>query len=194
VESVEELTGLTMDYWAMTGFASFEEMVDGVDGLVVDVPFAMSDEASRAFFEPGVQTLDGDNALAFARNRHDLPSGDFGRSEDQGLLMVSALAQLKKEFNQDPARLLAWVASFVRHGTTTLSLDEVLDLAFTGTTINANKVVNAVLPGGSGMVNGLSVVTLNQETLDAITKDLADDGILKKANVPPSPNESLLGG
>jgi LCP family protein required for cell wall assembly len=194
VETVEQLTGLKMDYWAMTGFASFEAMVDDVDGLVVDVPFAMSDEASRAFFEPGVQRLDGDNALAFARNRHDLPSGDFGRSEDQGLLMVSALAQFKKEFNQDPPRLLAWVASFVRHGTTSLSLDEVLDLAFTGTTINANKVANAVLPGGVGMVGTLSVVTLNEETLDAISKDLADDGILKKANVPPSPNESLLGG
>jgi hypothetical protein len=108
--------------------------------------------------------------------------------------MVSALAQLKKEFNQDPSRLLAWVASFVRHGTTTLSLDEVLDLGFTGTTINANKVVNAVLPGGVGMVGTTSVVTLNQDTLDAISKDLADDGVLKKANVPPSPNESLLGG
>jgi LCP family protein required for cell wall assembly len=194
VETVEQLTGLKMDYWAMTGFASFEAMVDDVDGLVVDVPFAMSDEASRAFFEPGVQRLDGDNALAFARNRHDLPSGDFGRSEDQGLLMVSALAQFKKEFNQDPPRLLAWVASFVRHGTTSLSLDEVLDLAFTGTTINANKVANAVLPGGVGMVGTLSVVTLNQDTLGAISKDLADDGILKKANVPPSPNQSLLGG
>jgi len=194
VETVEQLTGLKMDYWAMTGFASFEAMVDDVDGLVVDVPFAMSDEASRAFFEPGVQRLDGDNALAFARNRHDLPSGDFGRSEDHGLLMVSALAQFKKEFNQDPPRLLAWVASFVRHGTTSLSLDEVLDLAFTGTTINANKVANAVLPGGVGMVGTLSVVTLNQDTLDAISKDLADDGVLKKANVPPSPNESLLGG
>jgi hypothetical protein len=44
------------------------------------------------------------------------------------------------------------------------------------------------------MVGGLSVVTLNQESLDAISKDLADDGLLKKANVPPSPNESLLGG
>jgi hypothetical protein len=70
----------------------------------------------------------------------------------------------------------------------------VLDLAFTGTTINANKVANAVLPGGVGMVGTLSVVTLNQDTLDAISKDLADDGVLKKANVPPSPNESLLGG
>jgi LCP family protein required for cell wall assembly len=194
VQTVEQLTGLKFDYWAMTGFASFEQMVDDVDGLVVDVPFAMSDEDSRAFFDPGVQRLDGDNALAFARNRHDLPSGDFGRSENQGRLMVAALAQLNKEFNQDPARLLAWVASFVRNGTTTLSLDEVIDLAFTGTAVNANHVENIVLPGGAGMVGGLSVVTLNQESLEAISKDLADDGLLKKANVPPSPNESLLGG
>jgi LCP family protein required for cell wall assembly len=194
VQTVEQLTGLKFDYWAMTGFASFEQMVHDVDGLVVDVPFSMSDEDSGAFFDPGVQRLDGDGALAFARNRHDLPSGDFGRSENQGRLMVAALAQLKKEFNQDPARLLAWVASFVRNGTTTLSLDEVLDLAFTGTAINANKVENVVLPGGAGMVGGLSVVTLNQESLDTISKDLADDGLLKKANVPPSPNESLLGG
>jgi polyisoprenyl-teichoic acid--peptidoglycan teichoic acid transferase len=194
VQTVEQLTGLRMDYWAMTGFASFEQMVDDVDGLVVDVPFAMSDEASRAFFDPGVQRLDGDNALAFARNRHDLPAGDFGRSENQGRLMVSALAQLKKEFNKDPARMLIWAASFMRNGTTTLTLDEVLDLAFTGTAINANKVQNVVFPGGTGMVGSASVVTLNQETLDAISKDLADDGLLKKANLPPSPNEPLLGG
>ncbi len=194
VQTVEQLTGLKMDYWAMTGFASFEAMVDQVDGLVVDVPFAMNDEDSRAFFEPGVQRLDGDNALAFARDRHDLPAGDLGRSENQGRLMVAALAQLKKEFNQDPARMLAWVSSFMRNATTELSLDEVLDLAFTGTAINANKVVNAVFPGGAGMVGGLSVVTLDQAALDTISKDLADDGLLKKANIPPSPNAELLGG
>ncbi|HEY8117349.1 MAG TPA: LCP family protein, partial [Actinomycetota bacterium] len=43
VRTVEQLTGLKMDYWTMTGFATFEHMVDDVDGLVVDVPFAMND-------------------------------------------------------------------------------------------------------------------------------------------------------
>ena len=47
----------------------------------------------------------GGQALAFARDRHDLPQGDFGRSENQGLLMVSALAQFKKEFAKDPSRI-----------------------------------------------------------------------------------------
>ena len=104
VQTVEQLTGLKMDYWAMTGFASFEQMVDDVDGLVVDVPFAMSDEASRAFFDPAVQRLDGDNALAFARNRHDLPAGDFGRSENQGRLMVAALPSSRRSSTAGQAR------------------------------------------------------------------------------------------
>jgi polyisoprenyl-teichoic acid--peptidoglycan teichoic acid transferase len=191
VETTELLTDITFDYWAMTGFAGFDAMIDGIDGLVVDVPFAMDDVKSRAFFEPGVQRLSGRDALAFARNRHDLPAGDFGRSENQGLLMASSLTQFKKEYTKDPSRLLIWVGSFLSNVQTSLPLDELMTLAFTGTAINQKKVVNAVLPGGTGMVGGLSVVTLDQTALGAISADLADDGLLKERNIPPSPNAPL---
>jgi LCP family protein required for cell wall assembly len=194
VRTVEELTGITMDYWAITGFGGFRAMVDQVDGLVVDVPFALNDASAQAFFEPGVQRLDGDNALAFARDRHDLPAGDFGRSENQGLLMVSALAQLRKEFTQDPSRMLDWIGAFTRNAQTTVPLDELINLAFTGTAIMHKRVVNIVLPGGSGTAGTLSVVQLDQVALQAISKDLADDGLLKKGNIPPSPNAPLLAG
>jgi polyisoprenyl-teichoic acid--peptidoglycan teichoic acid transferase len=193
VQTVEQMTGITMDYWAMTGFAGFEAMVNDVDGLVVDVPFALDDPAARAFFEPGVQRLRGADALAFARDRHDLPAGDLGRTENQGLLMVSAITQLKKEFHKDPSRMLAWVAAFVRHGQSTAGLDELVDLVFTGLTVNQNKVVNVVFPGGSSMIGGLSVVSLNQETLTTISRDLRADGLLRRANIPPSPNAPLTG-
>jgi LCP family protein required for cell wall assembly len=193
VETVEELTGITMDYWAMTGFTTFVDMVNGVDGLVVDVPMAMSDTASDAFFEPGIQRLNGGDALAFARNRHDLLAGDFGRSENHGLLMVSALAQLKREFTKDPGQMLIWVGSFLRYAQTTMALDDVMDLAFTGTTISPKRVVNAVLPGSTGFVGTTSVVNLDQETLQAISRDLEKDGLLKVANIPPSPNAPQIG-
>lgn len=192
VRTVEELTGITMDYWAMTGFDGFRSMVDQIDGLVVDVPFAMDDASAKAFFEPGVQRLDGDNALAFARDRHDLPAGDLGRSENQGLLMVSALAQLRKEFTADPSRMLDWIGAFVRNSESTVPLEELINLAFTGTAINHKKVVNIVLPGFSGDAGGLSVVNLDQAALLAISADLADDGLLKKGTIPPSPNAPLL--
>jgi polyisoprenyl-teichoic acid--peptidoglycan teichoic acid transferase len=193
VETVEELTGITFDYWALTGFSTFVDMVNGVDGLVVNVPMSMSDEASGAFFEPGVQRLNGGDALSFARNRHDLVAGDFGRSENQGLLMVSALAQLKREFTKDPGRMLLWVSSFLQHGQTTLALEDVMDLAFTATAISPKRVVNAVLPGGVDMVGTMSVVLLDQTVLQAVSTDLKNDGILKVANIPPSPNAEQIG-
>jgi len=192
VKTVEELTGLTMDYWALTWFDGFRSMIDQIDGLVVDVPFALSDDSAKAYFEPGVQRLDGKSALAFARDRHDLPAGDLGRSENQGLLMVSALTQFNKEFDSDPSRLLWWLGSFMRNSRSSLPMDELMSLAFTGTEINPKKVVNIVMPGGSAMVNGLSVVNLDQTQLQAISADLADDGLLKKGNIPPSPNAPLL--
>jgi LCP family protein required for cell wall assembly len=192
VDTVEALTGLTMDYWAITGFESFDAMIDQVDGLVVDVPFALDDGLARASFEPGLQRLDGRDALAFARDRHDLPSGDFGRSENQGLLMISALTQLRHEFNKDPSRLLVWVGAFMRNVKTSLPFDELMSLAFTGTAINPKTVVNVVAPGGNGMVGGIAVVNLDRTRLAAMTADLAADGLLKKGNIPPSPNASLL--
>jgi LCP family protein required for cell wall assembly len=194
VRTVEELTGLTMHYWALTGFEGFTTMVNQVGGLIVDVPFAMDDPSARAYFEPGVQRLDGSDSLAFARDRHDLPAGDFGRSENQGLLMISALTQLRKEFSKDPSRLLEWVGAFTRNTESSVPLDDLMDLVFTGTTLNHNKVVNIVAPGGIGEVGGLSVVTLDMATLQAIAADLADDGLLKKGNIPPSPNAPLLEG
>lgn len=192
VQTVEQLTGLQMDYWALTWFEGFEAMIDDVGGLAMDVPFDVFDSLARAELEAGPQVLDGREALAFARARHALPAGDFGRSENQGRLMVAALAQLQKEFERDPGRLLTWIGAGLRNAQTSLGLDELLSLAFTGTTINARKVVNIVLPGSVGMAGGTSVVHLDATALTAISQDLADDGLLKKANVPPSPNASLL--
>ena len=194
VRTVEQLTGITMDYWAITGFDGFDSMVNQVDGLVVDVPFTIGDASSQLFFEPGVQRMDGDDALTFARERYDLPAGDFGRSENQGLLMVSALRQLRKEFAADPSRLLEWIGAFTRNARSSVPLDELINLAFTGTAMNDNKVVNVVAPGTIGSAGGLSIVNLDQVTLEIISADLSDDGLLKKGNIPPSPNASLLAG
>ena len=194
VQTVEALTGLTMDYWAITGFNGFPKMIDQISGLVVDVPFALDDPYARASFAPGVQRLAGKDALAFARDRHDMPACDFGRSENQGRLMIAALAQFRKEFTKDPSRLLVWVGAFMRNVKTSVPFDQLMDLAFTGTAVNPKTVVNVVAPGGVGTAGGSSIVNLDRTALAAITSDLAADGVLKRGNIPPSPNASLLGG
>jgi polyisoprenyl-teichoic acid--peptidoglycan teichoic acid transferase len=193
VKTVEALTGIKIDYWTLTWFDGFQKMIDDIGGLTVDVPFAMSDHYSHAYFDPGVQTLVGRDALAFARNRHGLPEGDFGRSEDQGLLMTSALAQFRKEFVKDPSRLLSWVGAGLRSTRTNVPLDQIINLAFTCTTINPKHVENIVAPGTTGTVGGLSVVNLTSEA-QAIFNDMKDDGLVARKRIPPSPNASLLAG
>jgi polyisoprenyl-teichoic acid--peptidoglycan teichoic acid transferase len=193
VDTVEQLTGLTMDYWALTWFEGFKAMIRGVGGLSMDVPFDVFDSLAGAEISAGPQVLSGPDALAFARARHTLPSGDFGRSENQGRLMVAALAQFRKEFSKDPSRLLTWIGAGLRNSETDVPLDELMSLAFTATTINPKRIVNIVVPGSVGMAGTTSIVSLSQTTLDAISHDLANDGLLKKANIPPSPNASLVG-
>ncbi len=193
VETVEELTGLTMDYWALTWFEGFEAMINDVGGLQLDVPFDVVDRYAHANLSAGEQLLNGRDALAFARARHALPAGDFGRSENQGRLMIAALAQFQQEFQRDPSRLLPWVGAGMRNARTNIALDQLMTLAFTGANLNAKRVVNIVVPGGVSSAGAMSVVSLDATALEAISKDLEDDGILGKKNIPPSPNAELLG-
>ena len=79
VKTVESLLGVRMDYWALTWFDGFRAMIDDIGGLTVDVPFDVHDSYSRADLSAGLQTLDGRDALAFARARHALPN-EFGNS------------------------------------------------------------------------------------------------------------------
>lgn len=193
VRTVESLMDVTIDYWALTWFEGFQAMINDIGGLTVSVPFDVYDRYAHAQLDAGTQRLSGRDALALARARHVLPRGDFGRSENQGLLLVSALVQFRKEFAQDPSRILDWVGAGLRNIRTDVPLEQIMSLAFTASTLNPKKVVNIVLPGGTGMAgDGTSIVNLDQTMLQAIAADLQGDGLLGKKNIPASPNADLI--
>jgi polyisoprenyl-teichoic acid--peptidoglycan teichoic acid transferase len=181
-----------MDYWALTWFDGFEAMINEIGGLQMVVPFALHDSYAHADLEPGKQVLNGHDALAFARTRHALPEGDFGRSEDQGRLMLAALAQFQREFQQDPAAVFKWLGAGMRNARTDIPLDQLMTLAFTGANLDGRHVTNVVVPGSAGMSGNISIVNLDMTKLAAMSKDMGKDGLLAKKNVPPSPNASLL--
>ena len=177
VETVEELVGVEIDYYLLTAFDGFRGMITDIGGIEVEIPYPMSDESSGAVFEAGPATLDGPQALALARNRKDVPNGDFSRSENQGRLIVAALDQLQRDVRRDPIRLFTWIVVGMQHLQTDLSLSEVFDLMLTALTIDPDQVTNRVVPGGIGTAGAASVVTLGSEA-DAVFADIADDGLL----------------
>lgn len=74
VETVEEMLEVPVDYYVRMDFKAFMEVVDALGGVKVDVPYALSemnskDKHNAIKLKPGLQTLNGEEALALARTR-----------------------------------------------------------------------------------------------------------------------------
>ncbi|MCB5908896.1 LCP family protein [Streptomyces sp. SF28] len=91
VRTVESSTGLHIDHYTEIGFAGFVGIVDAVGGVRMCVDRHISDEKSGLDLTRGCHVLDGREALAFVRQRHQEKEGDLGRSRNQQKFL-SALA------------------------------------------------------------------------------------------------------
>jgi polyisoprenyl-teichoic acid--peptidoglycan teichoic acid transferase len=91
---VEALLGLKLDHYVLIDFAGFQDLVDAVGGINIDVPepFAIDADVS---FNAGSQTLDGKHALAYARYRGG-PDGDFGRIARQQQVLRGLVRKASK--------------------------------------------------------------------------------------------------
>jgi len=168
---------IAIDGYVLTGFAGFQDLVNAVGGIGVDVPYAMHDPYSNADFPAGKRHMLGRDALAFSRDRHDVPGGDFGRSMNQGRLLIAALRQLKLDVARNPAALLTWVAAGAKVLHTDLGLSEIAELLLSMTSLDPGHVENRVVSGTGAMIGGLSVVRLGASAY-ATFRDLAADAIL----------------
>ena len=188
IETIENVTGIHFDYYALTGFNELISAVDQLGGIKIDVPYTVV--AYDRTLQAGVQTLDGPSALAYARTRHSLPLGDFDRSLNQGRLMLAALENFRTDFAKDPTSLFTWLSAGLRNVQTTLSIDELNQLAFLATQIKPKNVTNLVAPGASQTINGSSVVILSDQN-HALWQDLGADGYILQKDIPsvaqPSP-------
>ncbi len=90
-QTIERNFGLYPDYFIRVRFENFREIVNSLGGITVIL------EKPMAGYDAGVHHLNGNKALAFARNRSG--SDDFFRMERGQLLVKSALAELKRPVN-----------------------------------------------------------------------------------------------
>jgi LCP family protein required for cell wall assembly len=181
-ETVRQLTGLPIQYYVLTGFVGFQRMVDDVGGLDVQLDRRMNDRNSGARFERGWQHFVGGEALAFARNRHDVPNGDFSRSENQGQLLLSGLGKLRSSVADD-GRLLDFVEVLRKWCRFDVPLDRLPQLAALARRIDPEKMNNVVLPGRVGFAGGASVVYLTQDA-PRLFADLRDDAVIGGPSAP----------
>jgi polyisoprenyl-teichoic acid--peptidoglycan teichoic acid transferase len=96
-EAIEGVTGLTVNYWALIDLKGFEDLVNAVGGITMDVyrkvPIGGGHAKLYGYVEAGKNRhLDGREALWFARSRSD--SSDWDRMVRQKCVMNAMLNQL----------------------------------------------------------------------------------------------------
>jgi LCP family protein required for cell wall assembly len=177
IQTIENLTGIHIDFYVLTSFPGLKSMIDAIGGVTVDVPIPMHDHFSGSDFEPGPLHMNGAQALAFARDRHSFPRGDLDRSENQGRLFLATLTEFRKDFRKDPGVMLTYIGAGMRNVQTNVPLEEVVRLGFTAAKVPATSVKNCVVPAAGGTVGSASVVFISSGAT-ALYADMKKDGLL----------------
>ncbi|MBR7829018.1 LCP family protein [Actinospica sp. MGRD01-02] len=97
VEAVQDLLGVQVDHFAEINLAGFYDLANALGGVTVCLKQPAHDDYSGANFPAGVQTLDGQQALEFVRQRHNLSGGDLDRTHRQQAFLASAAAKLESD-------------------------------------------------------------------------------------------------
>lgn len=98
-ETISNFLDIPIDYYVKINFKGVVGLVDALGGITVDVPQEVctgnSDRRDTICVNAGLQTLNGEQALVLARDRHSLSDGDLGREQNQQLVIMSIINQLK---------------------------------------------------------------------------------------------------
>ncbi|MDQ3492243.1 MAG: LCP family protein [Chloroflexota bacterium] len=98
--ALSELYGLDIKYYMAVDLPGFTDVIETLDGVVIDVQVPVSDPhypaddgrgSLKLYIPAGIQHMDGREALSFARARHE--TDDFDRSERQQRVITSVRQQ-----------------------------------------------------------------------------------------------------
>lgn len=131
---------LTIPYYIRADFKAFQEIVDALGGITVNVPRAFTDTQfpgpnfsyQTARFNAGEQTMNGEQALNYARSRHgnNGEGSDFARGKRQELLLTAIRNKaLSAGTIINPARVQGILSALNQHITTNLTWEQILYLA-----------------------------------------------------------------
>ncbi len=114
INTIQNFTGINIDYYAKINFKGLVDLVDAVGGVEVDVPYSFCEQNSKRkwgkntiYVKKGKQVINGEQALALARNRKNNAKkcgteyskgtrNDFVRGQNQQLVIHGLINKVKK--------------------------------------------------------------------------------------------------
>lgn len=145
---VSELLNVEIDYYVKTNFEGFKQVVDTLGGVDIEVEKRMvyrdPTDGTYINLKPGMQHLDGKEALDYVRFRHDA-LGDVGRTQrQQHFLKAVAEAALKPSVVTKLPQLMKDINQAVQ---TDMSVGEMIKYASLARDFGQLEIVSQTLPG-----------------------------------------------
>ena len=168
VKTIRENLGIEVNHYVEVDFVGFIEMVDELGGIEMTFPYPARDAKSGLDVEAGNQTLDGEQALAFARSRKyeeyqndswvSVDASDLGRTHRQQEVVRAILTELRTPASIAEAGQIA--GSLAEHMTVdaALAATSVASLAWDFRGLVTGSIDGQTLPVFGDTVNGASVV------------------------------------
>jgi LCP family protein required for cell wall assembly len=149
-KTVRNLLGVPIDYYVRVNFTGFESLIDAIGGITIDVESPIDDYeypdgnygTMEVHIPAGVQHMDGETALQYARSRHG--TSDYDRSRRQQMLLMAIRDKalgLDISIDRIP-EILRIVGDSVQ---TDLNLVELTALAQAGREINLESITNVAI-------------------------------------------------
>lgn len=206
MDTITNFTGIKIDYWVKVNFQGVVSLVNALGGINVDVPYAFCEQDSQRRFgknmiyvEKGYQTLNGEQTLAFARNRHTWPmycgkkysnynSNDFVRGQNQQQI-VKAMANKLKDIRSlsgiyDILNIVGDnIDTNIDKDTMITGFDTFKNILFNSKNINSDDFIGTqrlYLSGFDNTINGIYYFEYSTESLKEVVNAMKINLEIKK--------------
>lgn len=175
VDTIENLFDIPVDNYVKLNFNAFIEVVDSLGGIEINSERSFTEQNSNGVkgaisIEKGIQTVDGEEALAYVRMRKKDPLGDIGRGERQKEVIgaiIAKSANLSSVTKYDDI-----IDSIGTNMTTSFSLSDILAMQKYSNSIN--NIESLKLEGHDDPENGVYYYELEDESVEAISTELKE--------------------
>ena len=181
IQTVEDLTGVRIDHFAVTDFESFERITDAMGGVQMTLEEPLVEDG-RTVLPAGEHLMTGEQALTYVRQRKNLARGDFDRVQRQQAWMRAMVSRvLDEEILRDPTR---WY-SLLDAVTASVAVDEGLTRdRMTGLLMEARDLrpgemafFTVPIRGTGWSADRQSIVELDRPSFDALMAAVREDRI-----------------
>jgi LCP family protein required for cell wall assembly len=169
IQTVQQLTGVAIDHFAVVDFTSFQEITDELGGVTINTA-------------DGPQQMDGDQALKFVRERYSLPSGDFDRVRRQQAWIQAIMSRMfDKDVLTSPTQLSSLVSILLEHSAVDedLDFDSLVSLGLSLRDLDSQGVrfMTAPYTGTGTSDDGQSIVLLDDARLAELMEAWRQDDV-----------------